>query len=167
MTGENNGVNSIYSRVLLRALMTGVSRPPMRQFATLFLNQSLGSTITAGQLEFLEHRILRIAITDVDGACLLSLQRGRLKILPPGSNPEVTIRASVEDFGLLATRRIDADTLFFQRRLVIEGDVALGLMVKNYLDALDIDTLPWLARAPLNMFDRYLTHSGNSPHRHS
>ena len=167
MTGENNGVNGTLSRLTLRAFMAGVSRPPMRQFATLFLNQALGSTIAAGQLEFLQHRILRIAITDVDGACLLGFQSGQLKILPPGGNPEVTIRASVEDFGLLATRHIDADTLFFQRRLVIEGDVALGLMVKNYLDALDIDTLPWLARAPLNMFDRYLTHSGNSSHGHS
>ena len=30
---------------------------------------------------------------------------------------------------------MDADTLFFQRRLRISGDTELGLIVKNWLDA--------------------------------
>jgi predicted lipid carrier protein YhbT len=32
---------------------------------------------------------------------------------------------------MIAARKQDPDTLFFQRRLVIEGDTELGLYVKN------------------------------------
>lgn len=46
------------------------------------------------------------------------------------------MRASLADYAALALRREDPDTLFFTRRLVIEGDTALGLELKNALDAL-------------------------------
>lgn len=51
--------------------------------------------------------------------------------------PDLTIGASVHDFALLAARKEDPDTLFFSRRLVMEGDTELGLLVKNTLDAID------------------------------
>jgi O2-independent ubiquinone biosynthesis accessory factor UbiT len=55
--------------------------------------------------------------------------------------PAVRISAGLWDFVQLARRRIDPDTLFFARRLVIEGDTELGLLLKNRLDALDLSTL--------------------------
>ncbi|MGB7997639.1 MAG: SCP2 sterol-binding domain-containing protein, partial [Photobacterium halotolerans] len=39
-------------------------------------------------------------------------------------------------------RKVDPDTLFFQRRLTMQGDTELGLAVKNLLDSLDLDSLP-------------------------
>jgi predicted lipid carrier protein YhbT len=51
----------------------------------------------------------------------------------------VRISGKVEDYWQLATRREDPDTLFFSRRLCIEGDTATGVHVKNLLDALDYD----------------------------
>lgn len=57
----------------------------------------------------------------------------------------VTISARAGDFLQLARRRVDPDTLFFGRRLVIEGDTELGLLLKNRLDALDLSAL---AKAP-------------------
>ncbi|CCG96496.1 conserved hypothetical protein, putative sterol carrier domain, SCP (fragment) [Marinobacter nauticus ATCC 49840] len=50
---------------------------------------------------------------------------------------EATIRGSVGAFRTLAERKQDPDQLFFQRRLVIEGDTELGLALKNLLDSLD------------------------------
>ena len=41
----------------------------------------------------------------------------------------------------ISQRGEDPDTLFFSRRLVMEGDTELGLLVKNTLDALDMDVL--------------------------
>ena len=38
----------------------------------------------------------------------------------------------------LIARDRDADTLFFQRVLCMEGDTDLGLRVKNLLDGLDL-----------------------------
>jgi predicted lipid carrier protein YhbT len=47
----------------------------------------------------------------------------------------------VYDYLTLISRREDADTLFFQRRLKMEGDTELGLYVKNLLDGLDVESL--------------------------
>jgi predicted lipid carrier protein YhbT len=41
----------------------------------------------------------------------------------------------------LATRKEDADTLFFRRQLKTSGDTELGLHVKNFLDGLEPETL--------------------------
>jgi predicted lipid carrier protein YhbT len=77
-----------------------------------------------------------------------------LAFLPVVTNlpAALAIRAEAWDFWLLATRQEDPDTLFFGRRLLMEGDTELGLMVKNALDALDWDAIaqnpllrPWMA----------------------
>ncbi len=57
------------------------------------------------------------------------------------AEPDLVISANAQDFLLLAQRRQDPDTLFFNRRLVMEGDTELGLMVKNALDALELPVL--------------------------
>ncbi|MNT73963.1 SCP-2 sterol transfer family protein [compost metagenome] len=60
---------------------------------------------------------------------------------------DVTIRGNWREFLLLASRQEDPDTLFFRRRLVIEGDTELGLTLKNLIDSLDPEVLPvWLWR---------------------
>lgn len=47
---------------------------------------------------------------------------------------------------MIAARKEDPDTLFFQRRLRIEGDTELGLYVKNLMDSIDLDTMPPLLK---------------------
>lgn len=53
---------------------------------------------------------------------------------------DVTFTATAADFARLALRLEDPDTLFFNRRLLIEGDTDLGLMVKNMLDGVELET---------------------------
>ncbi|WP_103044645.1 ubiquinone anaerobic biosynthesis accessory factor UbiT [Comamonas faecalis] len=70
----------------------------------------------------------------------------------PWPEPDLAISANAQDFLLLAQRRQDPDTLFFNRRLVMEGDTELGLIVKNALDALELpvmDPMHWTPRAVL------------------
>lgn len=55
----------------------------------------------------------------------------------PDAKPDLIIAATVRDFIALALREEDPDTLFFSRRLRLEGDTDLGLLVKNTLDAVD------------------------------
>lgn len=57
------------------------------------------------------------------------------------SQADVTFTATAEDFARLALRVDDPDTLFFNRRLLIEGNTDLGLMVKNMLDAVELETV--------------------------
>lgn len=54
---------------------------------------------------------------------------------------DVTFTATAADFMRLALRQEDPDTLFFNRRLLIEGNTDLGLRVKNMLDAVELDTV--------------------------
>jgi predicted lipid carrier protein YhbT len=58
-----------------------------------------------------------------------------------GGEPDLTLSAKARDYLALALREEDADTLFFGRRLRMEGDTDLGLLVKNTLDAVDWDAL--------------------------
>jgi O2-independent ubiquinone biosynthesis accessory factor UbiT len=51
--------------------------------------------------------------------------------------PDLVLRATAPDYWKLVTRQEDPDTLFFTRRLKLEGDTELGLLVKNTLDALE------------------------------
>jgi predicted lipid carrier protein YhbT len=62
---------------------------------------------------------------------------------------DVTFTASAQDFARLALRLEDPDTLFFNRRLLIEGDTDLGLTVKNLLDAVELEVLTGHMPGPL------------------
>ena len=65
----------------------------------------------------------------------------RFAALPRQPSTDLTIAATGPDFLKLAQRKEDADTLFFSRRLSMEGDTELGLVVKNTLDALELPVL--------------------------
>lgn len=82
----------------------------------------------------LRGKVLRLEIAGLGFGPQLTLDAIGLR--PAFGAPDVTMRASVGDYFALALRREDPDTLFFTRRLVLEGDTALGLEIKNALDAL-------------------------------
>jgi predicted lipid carrier protein YhbT len=63
----------------------------------------------------------------------------------------VTFSARAEDFVRLALRLEDPDTLFFNRRLLIEGDTDLGLTAKNMLDGVELDALTAQMPVPVGM----------------
>jgi predicted lipid carrier protein YhbT len=101
-------------------------------------NHLLRGQALARRLAALDGRVIRIEITDVP-AHFDFLIRGANLAAAGGRDPDVAIRGGVADFWRLATRAEDPDTLFFHRRLSIEGDTATGLHMKNLLDALDYD----------------------------
>jgi predicted lipid carrier protein YhbT len=53
---------------------------------------------------------------------------------------DVTFTATAQDFARLSLRLEDPDTLFFNRRLQIKGDINLGLRVKSMLDRVELET---------------------------
>ncbi|QJR14269.1 ubiquinone anaerobic biosynthesis accessory factor UbiT [Usitatibacter palustris] len=69
----------------------------------------------------------------------------------PSGEPYLRFRASARDFAAIAAREEDADTLFFQRRLVVEGDTESGLLVKNALEALEAPRTRALLRRALRI----------------
>jgi len=46
--------------------------------------------------------------------------------------------------------------LFFQRRLLIEGDTELGLEVKNLMDALELESMPTALRTGLQQLAAFV-----------
>lgn len=73
------------------------------------------------------------------------------------SRPDLAISASAQDFFLLALRKEDPDTLFFSRRLVMEGDTEMGLLVKNTLDAMELPPLDLRALLPVRLLNKLRT----------
>jgi O2-independent ubiquinone biosynthesis accessory factor UbiT len=113
------------------------------------LEQLLRSSVAAGELDFLTGRCLAIEIEDAGWRWPILLDGRRLHVLERSHPADVTIRGESWTFLVMAGRFEDPDTLFFQRRLVIEGDTELGLGVKNFLDGLDEERLPLPARLGL------------------
>ena len=125
----------------LSSLLRRLPEGPPALFVSLSLNLAIAKgLIERSAFEALVGKRLRIEASDAGTGVTLTLAGQRF--LPADGTPDVVIRARVADYVLLALRREDPDTLFFTRRLVIEGDTDLGLIVKNALDALDWDRLP-------------------------
>lgn len=100
-----------------------------------------GEAVAAGDFDILRGRWLRLEITDLGLRWNLTCRRQGLQ-LAADAPADVTIRGNWREFLLLASRQEDPDTLFFRRRLTIEGDTDLGLAIKNLIDSLDPDNLP-------------------------
>lgn len=125
----------------------------------LALNKVLTDALHSGELEFLHDRSLCLRIDDLELEYPIRLSAGRFHALPNGAHAEVRFSGNLETFLLLATGREDADSLFFQRRLRIEGDTALGLHLKNFIDALGQPPLPAVLRSALErIVDLYPKH---------
>jgi predicted lipid carrier protein YhbT len=122
----------------LRRLLAWLPQYPASAAFAAALTLWLGETLGADAHPELAGKLIRLRVTDA-GVTLT------FRVMPRGfapsgaGNPDLTLAAAAEDFLALALRREDPDTLFFSRRLVMEGDTELGLLVKNTLDALDLE----------------------------
>ncbi len=112
------------------------------------LNRAFKEPLEGGELEFLEGSRIRIRINDANVDWLIEAGEQGFVPVDRESEEHVCISGDLLDFVLLATRQVDHDTLFFQRRIRIEGDTELGLGLKNTMDSMDWDDLP----PPLRMF---------------
>ncbi len=110
------------------------------------LNQVFAQAMQDGLFDVLESRWMRLQVSDLNLSWCLSKDPHSNRLLIKDHAPaEVTISGNWREFLLLASRQEDPDTLFFRRRLQIDGDTELGLAVKNMIDSLDSDDLPsWL-----------------------
>ena len=133
-------------------LMPKILRPSLRilpfsaQRSLLLpaLHSIFSEAIEDGDFEFLQDKWLKISIADLQLNWWLSFDKDQLIMASAEENisEDVSFSANGDDLILIAGRKQDPDTLFFQRRLKIEGDTELGLEVKNLIDAIDIEQLP-------------------------
>ncbi|TWI12498.1 ubiquinone anaerobic biosynthesis accessory factor UbiT [Aerolutibacter ruishenii] len=122
----------------------------------------LSGPLNGGALEFMAGRRLGIEVSDLALRWVVELQGSRLVVVDAPA--EATVRGTVTDLLLLAGRLEDADTLFFQRRLVLTGDTELGLTARNVLDRLPWERVPLGLRIALNRGARFAS-AARSAHR--
>ena len=117
-----------------------LSRLPAYPGSLLFvggLNLALTKHLSGDVTPLLVGKKLRLRVTDTQWAFDFAWVNGRFVASRNAGEADLTIAASAYDFMLLARRQEDPDTLFFCRRLSMEGDTELGLLVKNTLDAIE------------------------------
>ena len=119
-----------------------------RQVLEQVLSWQFRQALEEGELDFLEGRWLSIHVRDIDLQWFTSVVNGKL-VVSQNAQADVSFSADASDLLMIAARKQDPDTLFFQRRLVIEGDTELGLYVKNLMDAIELEQMPKALRMML------------------
>ncbi len=125
---------------------TNAALPQTPPAAVLCLVLNIGGErlFPADVMQALESRRLRLRVLDAGLTLDFTVRRGWFSPWPGAGAPDLVISATARDFLRLARREEDPDTLFFARRLLMEGDTELGLLVKNTLDSVEFP-VPTLA----------------------
>lgn len=105
------------------------------------LNLALAKQLNADVTDMLVGKKLRLCVLDAQWAFDFEWRNSRFVACQNAGAADLTISASAHDFVKLARREEDPDTLFFNRRLAMEGDTELGLLVKNTIDAIELPVM--------------------------
>ncbi|MGS7895928.1 ubiquinone anaerobic biosynthesis accessory factor UbiT [Klebsiella pneumoniae] len=135
-----------------------------RQVLEQVLSWQFRQALAEGELEFLEGRWLSIHVRDIGLLWYTSVVDGRL-VVSLQADADVSFSADASDLLMIAARKQDPDTLFFQRRLVIEGDTELGLYVKNLMDAIELEQMPKALRVMLLQLADFVEAGLKSPQK--
>lgn len=111
---------------------------PWSDGLTLALEAARFSKVLPSDIALLEGKIVRIIIDDMGAQASVRMRNGSFRPASVRDEADVSFRACAADYLKLLRREEDPDTLFFQRKLRIEGDTELGLMLKNLLDGVEL-----------------------------
>ncbi len=125
------------------ARLTNLALPGvMRQQAlSMGLNRAFRQPLSNGELDFMRGRRVRIVVSDIQLDFSITLLGQQLRVSMKSIAPDVTFRAELRDLVSVVAGQVDPDTLFFRRKLAIEGNTELGLALKNFLDSQDPERL--------------------------
>ncbi len=118
------------------------------------LNAALGRLLPREPLEPLLGKRFMLRVTDAGMTLRFSYGERGFRPLFDGGPADLSMTARSRDFLALLLREEDPDTLFFSRRLLMEGDTELGLLVKNTLDGIDLPRFDPARLAPREILAR-------------
>lgn len=150
----------------LGALLGRLPRFPGSVLLSTVLNLGLAPRLPEDVRALLLGKRMRIHVRDARLTFDFAWNGRTFAACSAGQDADLTISAIAHDFMLLAQRREDPDTLFFSRRLSMEGDTELGLIVKNALDAMELPVLDpkeWTPSKVLSAFRPGAQRSGVGP----
>ena len=123
------------------SLLSHLPAYPGSALFVIGLNLALRPKLPADVTHMLEGKKLRLRVIDAQWVLDFEWCKDRFVVCSNAGVADLTISASAYDFMLLARRQEDPDTLFFSRRLAMEGDTELALLVKNAMDAIELPVL--------------------------
>lgn len=103
--------------------------------AARLLDLALWPRLDAGQRVALAGRVVEVELVELALRVRLLLTPRGFAVATRAGEPALRVRAHADALWRLLRGQDDADRLFFERRLVVEGDTEFGLVVKNTLDA--------------------------------
>lgn len=101
------------------------------------LDFGVGRIVSREQVAPLQGKRFALFVRDLGLAMHVESTPAGFRVARAPYAPDLTVAATLSDFIALARREEDPDTLFFARRLAVEGDTELGLVLKNLLDGID------------------------------
>ncbi len=110
-------------------------QPPSFVLARV-LDRVLLPRLPADARAALSQRTVEVSISDLGLRVRLQLEAGGFRVAPSRSETALRIVAPAASYLRLLRGQDDADRLFFERALVMEGDTEMGLVLKNTLDAI-------------------------------
>ena len=111
-------------------------------------------------LRSLEGKRLRISVRDASVNFDFQVTNGYFSVSKRIRSPDLCITANAHDFSMMALKQVDPDTLFFNRRLSMEGDTELGILVKNTLDMIEMPEFRWTSLKPSAVLKRIKSATG-------
>ncbi|MBL8288715.1 MAG: SCP2 sterol-binding domain-containing protein [Rubrivivax sp.] len=119
-----------------RSLVRRLPPQPPSWLAARLLDRLLLPRLSQAQRRALAGRVVELELLEPGLRFLLVLGEGGFAVADSGQAPAVVIRAQTPALWRLVRGEDDADRLFFDRALVMEGDTEFGLELKNTLDAI-------------------------------
>jgi predicted lipid carrier protein YhbT len=122
------------SQLPLRLLPLWIEALGASIFFTLFLE---GNPLFKEKIKELGDKVFLFEVKDIQKSFYLIIAEGETRLLPYfKGKPDVIMTGDAPIlFGLLLNR-IDPDTIFFTRQLMISGDTAVAVHFKNILNSL-------------------------------
>ncbi|MBQ0785808.1 MAG: SCP2 sterol-binding domain-containing protein, partial [Amphritea sp.] len=124
-----------------------------KKVAEQLLNYLFKEQLQDDEFYFLEGQQLGLEVRDLGIQVAFTCENEKLVVLP-AQQPDAWIRGDSPDFIKMASQEVDPDTLFFQRKLVIEGNTELGLAIKNLMDSVDWSEMPAVFQRSIQLAQR-------------
>lgn len=127
----------------LEDLLLGAARHPLR-LMPLWVEAVVAGILSAAiveakprfkaRLKELKGKVFLFEARDIGKGFYLIIKEDDLEVRPHYSrDPDVTMRGEVKVLVGLLLGRVDPDTVFFSRKLEINGDTAAAILLKNIL----------------------------------
>jgi predicted lipid carrier protein YhbT len=120
----------------LRPLVQRLPMQPPALALAQVMNRALLPRLPADARAALSGRPVQVAVTDLGLTLRLQLGPRGFGLADARAVPVLRIAAASTAYWRLLRGQDDADRLFFERALVMEGDTEMGLVLKNTLDAI-------------------------------